>query len=116
VAEAVAFGTTQAGSIPAPAAKLCGSRTVAVHWVASPKTRIRLPPTAPRLKGADMKHEMILLDADLRTVLARLARKFQAQSVDVKEHASVAQAAEHSPRKREDAFSSDAAGSTLDVT
>lgn len=55
------------------------------------------------MEGRKLEHEMILLDADFRTVHARLAAKFDA---------GIAQVAEHTPRKGEDGSSSDSACST----
>lgn len=49
---------------------------------------------------------MILLDADFKPVARMTARR--------KHDVGVAQAAEHSPRKREDGSSSDPAGSTFE--
>lgn len=57
-----------------------------VHESATLATRVRVPSAAPiRGKEADVEHQMILFSADLKSIHARLAKKFNAGEVQLDE-------------------------------
>jgi hypothetical protein len=67
----------------------------------TPRYAARRNTTQRQDKEADMKHEMILLDADLRTVYARLSRKFREQAEENRQEALEEKHEQHADHAQE---------------